>query len=205
MQFQSCYTSFDAQDCAETECNLKLFRTSGSRAVYSCCCRSNLCNAHLIYPAIQNGTNPLIPDTLPVTTDGTIDREGTVTSTTGSGMCMYGRERAREEGREREGEGERSVYVCMCVCVGGGVYIRVCTNVCISAVNPNLFMCNLIIVSLFAFVWLIDSPTKRLSRWMLLILAATVVAVFMLTVIITCVIIQERKACFSKVNCVTYM
>lgn len=57
---------------------------------------------------------------------------------------------------------------------------------------------------LFTFIWLIDSPTKHLSRWTLLILAATVVAVFMLvilTVIITCVI---RKACFSKVSFVTY-
>ena len=149
MQFQSCYISSDAQGCAESECNLEVPQTSRRRDIYSCCCRSNLCNAHLIYPAIKNDTNPLTPDALLVTTDGTTDQEGTATSTTGTVMCMCGRGRGREGGREREREGERERSVYMCggllpstirrrLCVYTHTYKCTCECRHASAVNPNL-------------------------------------------------------------------
>ena len=63
-----------------------------------------------------------MPDTLPVTMDGAIYREGTATNTTGTGMCIIMWERKIEGGREgeREGERKRGREREICVCVGGG-------------------------------------------------------------------------------------
>ena len=106
VQFQSCFVH--SGTCGEDKCKLAIPHGSSRTGVYSCCCRSNLCNTRLIYPGIVNSTE-VIPDTTTVTTDGTTDQEGTAANTIGIGMRERegGRERGRERGRGREGGRER--------------------------------------------------------------------------------------------------
>ena len=85
VQFQSCF--INSGTCGEDECKLEIPPTSSRKDVYSCCCRTNLCNTRLIYPDIVNGTGPVVmPNTTTVTMNETTDREETVANTIGTGM-----------------------------------------------------------------------------------------------------------------------
>ena len=97
VQLQACFVHEPNHPCTEDDCVLRIPPDSQNRNTYSCCCRSNLCNARLVYPEMDNNTTtPLMPVDMGMTTDGSTGGEGMTTSTNMTGTSVCG---------------------CVCVCV----------------------------------------------------------------------------------------